>query len=196
VDTLTVEDRSERMRRVKNKDSKPEVALRRLVFGMGYRYRLHGSKMPGHPDLVFRGRKKVIFLHGCFWHRHENCRLATTPKTRVEFWTQKFKMTCRRDREALQKLGEDGWGTLVVWQCELRDLATVAERVRRFLDDRSEDQRRTLLVRTVASRSELIARRGRRGSGTDRSRKNLPRKMVALSAATKNPQVQGAGRRY
>lgn len=134
MDTLTTEQRSERMRRVRNKDTKPEMVVRKLVFSMGYRYRLHGKKMPGHPDLVFAGRRKVIWVSGCFWHRHEGCRLATTPKSRVEYWTEKFETNVRRDAEARRRLESDGWKWLIVWQCELTDLGRVSERVRRFLD--------------------------------------------------------------
>ena len=90
MDTLTPEQRSERMSRVRNKDTKPEMRVRRLVHSLGYRYRLHASHLPGRPDLVFKSRSKVIFVHGCFWHRHEGCPLCRMPKSRLRFWKQKL----------------------------------------------------------------------------------------------------------
>ena len=98
MDSLTTDERSERMGRIKGKDTKPEMLVRRMTHGMGYRYRLHDKRLPGHPDLVFPSRRKVIFVHGCFWHRHENCHLARLPKTRVDFWALKLQGNKIRDR--------------------------------------------------------------------------------------------------
>ncbi|MEZ5767190.1 MAG: very short patch repair endonuclease [Paracoccaceae bacterium] len=109
--------RSRLMSRVGPKDTKPEMIVRRLLHAAGYRYRLHVKSLPGSPDLVFPSRRAVIMVHGCFWHRHEGCRKATTPKTRVEFWKNKFTANQARDERQLAELRELGWRTLVVWEC-------------------------------------------------------------------------------
>lgn len=128
--------RSERMSRIRSKDSGAELRVRRLVHAMGYRYRLHQSELPGRPDLVFRARRKVIFVHGCFWHRHEDpcCKLARLPKSRLDFWLPKLERNRLRDEEVRAELAKSGWTVLVIWECELTDLDTVTERVREFLD--------------------------------------------------------------
>jgi DNA mismatch endonuclease, patch repair protein len=120
---------------VRPKDSAPEMIVRRLVHGMGYRYRLHSRTLPGKPDLVFSSRRKIIFVHGCFWHRHSNCPLARLPKSRLEFWLPKFERNKARDvfvRRALRALG---WKTLVVWECETNDGEKLMKKLRRFLDE-------------------------------------------------------------
>lgn len=134
VDTIDAASRSAVMSRVRGKDTKPEMAIRKMVFGAGYRYRLHGKKLPGKPDLVFAGRRKVIFVHGCFWHRHAGCALARIPKSRVEFWTAKLEGNRDRDARHLATLREMGWSAMVVWECELRDPDALQERIRAFLD--------------------------------------------------------------
>jgi DNA mismatch endonuclease, patch repair protein len=125
------------MARVKGKDTTPEMVVRRLVHGMGYRYRLHVRKLPGCPDLVFTRRLKVIYVHGCFWHRHPDpgCRLARLPKSRLDFWSPKLEANRDRDIRNLAEIGRLGWKALVVWECELRDLPLLAERMRNFLED-------------------------------------------------------------
>ncbi len=133
-DTLSRAARSERMSRVRGKDTKPEMTVRRLVHSMGYRYRLHSDKLPGRPDMVFAGRRKVIFVHGCFWHRHGgDCPLTRMPKSRLDFWEPKLEKNRVRDQEKQRRLREMGWDYLIVWECQLRDLDKVAERVRGFL---------------------------------------------------------------
>ena len=134
MDTVTRERRSEIMSRVRGRGTRPEMAVRRLVHGLGYRYRLHGKRLPGRPDLVFAARRKVIFVHGCFWHRHPGCCLARTPKSRVDFWRAKLDGNRKRDLLAQRELGELGWLSLVVWECELNDLDSVAARVTGFLE--------------------------------------------------------------
>jgi len=114
---------------------RPEMTVRRLVYGLGYRYRLHGRKLPGRPDLVFTGRRKVIFVHGCFWHRHPGCRLARTPKSRVDFWNAKLDGNRKRDLFKQYELRQLGWRVLIVWECQLKDLESVRERVTCFLED-------------------------------------------------------------
>ena len=123
------------MSRVRATGTRPEMAVRRLVHGLGYRYRLHGKQLPGRPDLVFARRRKVIFVHGCFWHRHPGCRLARTPKSRVDFWRAKLDGNRERDLLTQRQLRELGWRSLIVWECQLNDLDSVARRVTRFLED-------------------------------------------------------------
>lgn len=134
TDTMSPEERSRRMSLVRSIDTKPEMAVRRLVHSLGYRYRLHGSDLPGRPDLVFRSRRAVVFVHGCFWHRHEGCSLARLPKSRVEFWMAKLEGNRERDARKVVALKEAGWRVLVVWECELKNMEVLAERLRRFLD--------------------------------------------------------------
>ncbi len=136
MDKLSPARRGWLMSRVRSKDTIPELAVRHLVFGMGYRYRLHDKKLPGKPDLVFAGRRKVLFVNGCFWHGHEACRYARLPKTHVKFWRAKVKRNRARDREIIAKLEADGWRVLTVWQCELKDLETLTEKIYAFLEDK------------------------------------------------------------
>ena len=122
MDTVSKQKRSEIMGRVKSKDTRPEMTVRRITHRMGYRYRLHRKKLPGKPDLVFPGRKKVIFVHGCFWHRHPGCKLAYTPKQNRAFWEEKFVSNVVRDRENLTALEANGIRVLVVWECQLKSI--------------------------------------------------------------------------
>lgn len=136
MDTLTPNQRSECMSRVHGRDTKPEMVVRRLVHRMGYRYRLHQRHLPGVPDLVFSRRKKLIFVHGCFWHWHEHgsCRGPRMPKTRVSYWREKLQSNVERDAENIERLGADGWQVLVVWECELKDMHALEMRLRNFLN--------------------------------------------------------------
>lgn len=133
ADTLSPSERSERMSRVRGKDSAPEMKLRRLVHGMGFRYRLHVRELPGKPDLVFPSKRAVIFMHGCFWHRHEACKLARLPKSKLDFWRTKLEANKERDLLHKRQLRELGWRVLVVWECEMSNIQQVATRVRDFL---------------------------------------------------------------
>ena len=136
TDTLSPAARSERMGRVRSKDSKPEMAVRRLVHGMGYRYRLHDKRLPGSPDLVFRSRRKVIFVHGCFWHRHSDptCRLARMPKSRQDFWGPKLEGNRERDARTRDQLDQQGWEQMVVWECECGQTEQTKNKIRAFLE--------------------------------------------------------------
>ena len=134
MDTLTPKERSERMRRVKCRDTKPELRLRRLVWGLGYRYRKHRRDVPGNPDLAFITRKRAIFLHGCFWHRHDCPSGRRAPKSRVRFWNNKFRRNVERDAVVAGLLRRAGWIALVVWECELRNPPNVQKKLKRFLD--------------------------------------------------------------
>ena len=132
-DVLTPEQRRRCMAAIRGKDTKPERVVRSLVHRMGYRFRLHRRDLPGKPDLVFPGRRKVVFVHGCFWHRHPGCRFATVPATRREFWMDKLGGNRRRDLRVQRELRRLGWGVMVVWECQTRDLGRLEGRLRRFL---------------------------------------------------------------
>jgi DNA mismatch endonuclease, patch repair protein len=134
MDNISPEARGRQMSLVKSKDTKPEMIVRRLVFSMGYRYRLHDARLPGTPDLVLAGRRKVVFVHGCFWHRHTDCPLARLPKSRLDFWVPKLDGNKARDQTNQRLLRKNGWRVLVVWECELRDIKRLARKIRRFLE--------------------------------------------------------------
>lgn len=134
MDKLSPEARGRLMARIKSKDTKPELAVRKLVFAMGFRYRLHSRKLPGNPDLVFPRRKKVIFVNGCFWHHHSGCRLASTPTSHEDYWLPKFARTVERDQQSILDLAKLGWSSLTVWECELKDVDTLSQKVKTFLD--------------------------------------------------------------
>ena len=119
ADTLTKEKRSWNMSRIAGKNTKPEILLRSLLHRKNFRFRLHDKRLPGKPDIVLPRYRTVIFVNGCFWHRHENCKCAYTPKSRQEFWLKKFEGTVRRDREKQEMLENMGWQVIVVWECEL-----------------------------------------------------------------------------
>lgn len=134
MDTLTRQERSERMGRVKSRDTKPELELRRLVWGLGHRYRKNRRDVIGQPDITFVGRRRAIFLHGCFWHRHDCASGKRAPKSRREFWNAKFEQNVTRDARVMRELKAAGWRALVVWECELNNQQRVKRRVRKFLD--------------------------------------------------------------
>lgn len=126
--------RSENMRRIRSKDTVPEMAVRRLVHGMGYRYRLHRRDIPGKPDLAFPSRRKVIFIHGCFWHQHPGCREGRPPRSNSAYWLPKLARNQGRDKAALEQLAASGWQALVVWECETKDVHGLIEKVKVFLE--------------------------------------------------------------
>ena len=125
-------DRSANMRAIRSKDMLPELAVRSLVYKLGYRFRLHRKDLPGKPDLVFASRGKVIFVHGCFWHSH-NCKAAHIPKSNVDYWGPKLQRNRARDVEHLKALRADGWGCLVLWECQLKQMRQVRQRLSKFL---------------------------------------------------------------
>jgi DNA mismatch endonuclease (patch repair protein) len=120
TDRITPEHRSWNMSRISGKNTKPEIVVRSLVHSLGLRFRLHCSALPGRPDLVFRRHNTVLFVHGCFWHRHEGCRFAYTPNTRKEFWARKFHGNVARDATVQKLLRAAGWRVITVWECETR----------------------------------------------------------------------------
>lgn len=133
---MTKSRRSEIMSRIRGENTKPEMVVRRLTHAMGYRYRLHDRRLLGKPDLVFAGRRKVIFVHGCFWHRHSCRRGRSIPSTRRAFWAAKFEANTKRDRQVRRRLRRDGWGVLVVWECQTKPTVreNLAERISQFLE--------------------------------------------------------------
>lgn len=151
VDSLDQATRSAVMARVRGKNTGPEMMVRKLLFAAGYRYRLHVRKLPGSPDLVFPARKKVVFVHGCFWHRHENCASSRIPKSRVDFWSSKLNGNKARDIRNREALLDAGWQVMVVWECELSDLSVLQERLRLFLGSPGN------VVKTGRYSRELVA---------------------------------------
>lgn len=133
VDTVSPEVRSRIMARIKSKGMKPELRVRRLLHGLGYRYRLHRADLPGRPDLAFPARRKVIFVNGCFWHRHD-CGRVRLPATNRDYWQAKLARNYERDRRNLALLRERGWAALTVWECQLRDWPAVVAQLTAFLD--------------------------------------------------------------
>lgn len=133
TDTVSKSRRSEIMSRIHSKDTAPEMLVRRLVWGLGYRYRLHARGLPGRPDLVFPSRKKVVFVHGCFWHMHRHGGTARVPKSRVKFWLQKLSGNAERDANAKRALTRLGWSSIVVWECQTANRDRLAGRLKAFL---------------------------------------------------------------
>ncbi|MBI9080169.1 MAG: DNA mismatch endonuclease Vsr [Pseudodesulfovibrio sp.] len=121
TDTISKERRSWNMSRIKGKDTGPELILRSLLHREGFRFRLHDPKLPGHPDIVLKKYESVIFVNGCYWHRHQKCPKATTPKTRTSFWLNKFAETVERDKRKCAELEELGWNVIIVWECQLKE---------------------------------------------------------------------------
>jgi DNA mismatch endonuclease, patch repair protein len=135
MDKISKERRSKNMQAIKSKNTKPELVIRKIIHGMGYRYRLHKKDFPGKPDLVFSVRKKVIFINGCFWHQHDdpNCKISRVPKSNHDFWLPKLKRTKERDLSNLKTMCQMGWKSLTIWECELKDMPMLKEKVRIFL---------------------------------------------------------------
>ena len=123
------EQRSRNMSAIKSKNTKPEIKVRKLLHSMGYRFRLHSKDLPGSPDIVLPKYKTVIFVHGCFWHRHENCKYASTPKTRKEFWNKKFTENKKRDSEIQEKIKILDWRSVVIWECETKNIENLRDKI-------------------------------------------------------------------
>lgn len=139
-DRHTHEQRRYNMQQIKGKDTKPEISLRKLLFAEGFRYRINDRKLPGKPDIVLKKYNTVIFVNGCFWHGHQNCRYFVVPKTRTEFWTDKIKGNKERDHRNISLLKEAGWNVITVWECELKKimiddtLNKVKEKIKESID--------------------------------------------------------------
>lgn len=132
MDRLTPEARSANMKAVRRKDTVPELSVRRALHAAGYRYRLHMKNLPGSPDIVFPARRKVIFVHGCFWHGHD-CRAGRAPKSRQKYWLPKITRNRERDTEVIESLRAAGWDVMVVWQCQLAGTSSPLQSVTNFL---------------------------------------------------------------
>jgi DNA mismatch endonuclease (patch repair protein) len=133
LDTFKPAKRSEIMTAIHSKDTKPELIVRHLLHGLGYRYHIHPKEIPGKPDIFFVRRKKDIFVNGCFWHGHSACKRSSRPSSNVEFWQNKIETNIERDRENLRKLKLQGISSFVVWQCQLKDTKKLTQRLTQFL---------------------------------------------------------------
>lgn len=137
VDKLTKERRSWNMQQVRSQDTKPEIAVRKLLHGKGYRFRLHKKNLPGRPDIVLPKYQIAIFVHGCFWHRHKGCSDASTPKSRTEFWNNKFKENVARDKKNQLALHAKGWRVLIIWECETSNSDLIIKRLAKEINKAS-----------------------------------------------------------
>ncbi len=135
MDSLSKEQRSWNMSRIRNRDTKPELIVRSLLHKKGYRFRVHRKDLPGRPDIVLSRLKKIIFVHGCFWHRHDGCRYAYTPKSRVDFWQDKFKQNIKRDKKVQDALVQLGWQVYTIWECEIKNLDLLEKIVNNIFAD-------------------------------------------------------------
>lgn len=123
------------MSRIRNKDMKPEMVVRRLIYALGFRYQLHRNDLPGRPDIVFRGRRKIIFVHGCFWHQHSGCKNAHFPKSNLDYWRPKLENNVSRDQTNINQLKQIGWEILIIWECEISNTSTLKSKITSFLSD-------------------------------------------------------------
>lgn len=123
------------MSKIKSANTKPERLVRSILHNMGYRFRIHTAKLPGKPDIVLPKHRIIIFVHGCFWHRHENCKFSYTPKSNIYFWLDKFKKTTERDKNAIAILQTMGWNVIIIWECELKDTSKIQDLLKTRLDE-------------------------------------------------------------
>jgi DNA mismatch endonuclease (patch repair protein) len=149
--------RSDLMSRVRQKDTAPELIVRKTAHALGYRFRLYRKELPGRPDVVFSSRRKVVLIHGCFWHRHVGCPRTTTPKTRKAFWKRKFSENKKRDSRNIRELKKMGWDILIVWECETKDAGRLAQILSRYLGQphrcsRQRSQTTKSIRKTLASK--------------------------------------------
>ena len=135
ADSVSRQERSMIMSRVRSRDTRPEKRVRSILHSLGYRFRLSTRAVPGHPDIVFSRRHKVIFVHGCFWHRHLGCPKTRIPKSNTEFWIAKFQENVARDKRVMELIGHEGWQSLVLWECETNSIPLVVNRVKCFLGE-------------------------------------------------------------
>lgn len=133
MDTLTRKERSQRMALIKSVNTKPEMRVRRLLFSLGYRYRIHKTDLPGKPDIVLRKHKTVIFVNGCFWHRHKNCRYSRTPESNLKYWLPKLAKNKANDRKNHAELRARGWEVIVIWECQTRNLSALLKIIKKNL---------------------------------------------------------------
>jgi len=133
------------MSRIRSRDTKPEIIVRKILHRMGYRFRLHRKDLPGCPDIVLPKYRTVVFVHGCFWHRHEGCRYAYNPKSRVDFWQKKFKQNVERDKKVRHELTDMGWRVLVVWECDTKDIDVLADKLNCMIERKKLDYTNALI---------------------------------------------------
>jgi DNA mismatch endonuclease, patch repair protein len=139
VDRITQQTRSLIMSRVKAKDTTPELRVRKIAYALGYRFRIHRRDLPGTPDVVIPKLRLVLFVHGCFWHRHTGCVRATTPRSNYEFWRRKLDRNVERDEQAMSDLAAKGWDARIIWECETKDAVALAVRLRELFESRLND---------------------------------------------------------
>lgn len=141
MDTISKKRRSEIMASIRSRNTTPELAVRKLIWGLGFRYRLHSRAVPGKPDIVLRKHKKAIFVHGCFWHQHKRCPDGRKPKSSQSYWLPKLERNVARDRAAQKELRRLGWKTLTLWECEIGKNMRLLGRISRFLSNKSAANR-------------------------------------------------------
>jgi len=166
MDQISQERRSANMAAIRGRDTGPERAVRSVLRSLGIGYRLHGRGLPGRPDIVMKGRRKAIFVHGCFWHRHEGCRFAYHPKSREDFWGAKFAGTVARDRRSVAALAAGGWDVLIIWECESHEITLLRERIIAFMGRGSDGRTGHWCARTVCD-SKKAGPAGRRRAAPD-----------------------------
>ena len=133
VDTISKEKRSWVMSRIRSKNTEPEKLVRSMLHAMGYRFRIHRRDLPGNPDIAFPKRRIAIFVHGCFWHKHEGCQKSRDPKSNKTFWLNKFQKNVERDRKNQEALEKNGWAVHVIWECETDDIQSLSKRIRNIM---------------------------------------------------------------
>jgi len=139
ADRLSPQARNRNMSKIKSTNTAPEMAVRSMVHRLGYRFRLHVKDLPGKPDIVLSKHRKVIFVHGCFWHGHKGCKRASRPSTNTDFWNTKIDSNIARDRRVRKELNKLGWKSLVVWQCQLKKPDVLKRRIVRFLNEKGKE---------------------------------------------------------
>jgi len=135
MDNLSLEKRSWNMAQIRSKNTKPEILVRKLLHSIGYRFRLGRTDIPGRPDILLPKYKTAIYVHGCFWHRHEGCKYAYTPKSKIEFWNNKFATNIKRDQEVSEKIKNSDWRQLIIWECQTRNKDQLIVTLTEFLND-------------------------------------------------------------
>ena len=135
MDTFTLEQRSRCMSKIRNKNTKPEIAVRKILTKLGYRYRLHLSKLPGKPDISITKKKIAVFVNGCFWHQHSGCKRQTIPKTNIEYWHTKLQRNVDNQKKNIEKLEELGWVVIIIWECEVKNQHLLMDNLRSYLSD-------------------------------------------------------------
>lgn len=135
MDIVSTSTRSDIMRRVRGKNTRPELIVRKILYSRGYRYRLHLKSLPGKPDIVFQKLRKIIFVHGCFWHQHARCDQNRPPKSREDFWGPKLQSNKANDKKVMRQLNESGWDLLIIWECELANLREAENKIVFFMNN-------------------------------------------------------------